>query len=322
MFRQNHKYKPKSQAVNFILMDGGVGDHVASLTAINYIVRKYENIKPLIWTPDFLTDFSRHLLPSTALVRDFSSMQKYYNPDLPTKTTKWDGIVSPMKTSCLEYAFMKLCDEKPSLEHMNYLKIKPNKIDTGLFNIPIQNNVVITTGYTAAVREFPAKEVNKIIDWCLANNLGVIFLGSTSTKTGTAHTIQGHFDTTINFDKGLNLINQTSLLQAARIMHEAVAVIGVDNGLLHVAGCTDTWIVGGFTTVNPEARMPIRNNILGYKYLTVTPEESLGCRFCQVKTNFIYDHNYINCLYDDRLCTTHMTADKFIKHLESIKDLK
>lgn len=311
-------FKPKHKEVNFILMDGGVGDHVASLTAVNYITNKYDFIKPLVWTPDFLADFSRHLLPSRALVRDFSSMQRYYNPELPTKTTKWDGIVSPMKTSCLEYAFMKLCDEKPSISDMNYLQIKPNKIDISKFDTPQQRYVVITTGYTASVREFPAKEVNKLVNWCLNNHLGVVFLGSTSTKTGTAHTIKGNFDTTIDYTKGLNLIDKTTLLEAARIMHDSVAVMGVDNGLLHVAGTTDTWIIGGFTTVNSEARMPVRSNILGYKYLPVVPDENLVCRFCQVKTNFIYDHNYMTCLYKDNLCTAHMTADKFIAHLQTI----
>lgn len=318
MFREKSKFKPKHKEVNFILMDGGVGDHVASLTAINYITNKYDFIKPLVWTPDFLADFSRHLLPNRALVRNFSSMQRYYNPELPTKTTKWDGIVSPMKTSCLEYAFMKLCDEKPEIQHMNYLQIKPNKIDISLFNIPTQNSIVITTGYTAEVREFPAKEINKIIDWCVSRKIQVIFLGSTATKTGTAHTIVGNFDKTINFDKGINLIDKTNLLQAARIMYDAKAVVGVDNGLLHVAATTPIKIIGGFTTVEPKARLPVRNDIFGYDYFTVTPDESLSCRFCQSRTNFIYDHNYMKCLYKDNLCTTHMQADKFIAHLQAI----
>lgn len=316
MYRDDKSLKLKLIEMNFILMDGGVGDHIASLSAIHYVADKYTHIKPLVWVPDFLLDLSQHLLPKQCLTRNFSSMRQYYDHNKPTKTTKWDQVVSPMKTSCLEYAFMKLCDEKPSIEHMNYLQINPKRIDVP-YSLPT-SYVVITTGYTAKVREFPAKEINKLAKECKAMGLDVVWLGKKETPTGTKHTIKGTFDIEVDYSQGLDLIDKTTLLQAAKIMSEAKAVMGVDNGLLHVAATTQAPIIAGFTTVDPIHRIPVRNNILGYNFYPVTPDKSLGCRFCQSNTNFIFGHDYRNCLYKDYACTSQMTADKFIEQLKHI----
>lgn len=299
-------------------MNGGVGDHVAALTAVKYIDDTYPWINILLWVPDFLVELSKHLLPTNIRIGSYTDMETKYNRNKPTKTTAWDGSISPMKIHCLEYAFLKLCDEQPSDKYIyNYLQIDPTKINIDKHYLP-DNYVVVTTGFTAAVREFPANEVNKITDYIKAKGLEVVFLGQTSTKTGSAHVIKGTFSEDLDLSKGINLIDRTSLLEATKIMGGAKAVIGVDNGLLHLAGCTQVPIVGGFTTVSPELRMPVRNNELGWNYYAVKPDLDLKCRYCQVKTNFLYGHDYTTCMYKDNLCTKQMTAEKFITALERI----
>lgn len=318
MFRLESKaFKPKEKTVNFILMDGGAGDHMASLVALDYIANRYSWIRMLIWVPDYLLEFTKHVLPKGLAVNDYTSMARHYDEHKATKTTKWDEITSPMKIHCLDYAFLKLCDENPDVTYKNYLQIKPEKINIKHLNLP-EKYLVITTGYTASVREFPAQHVNAVAAYAKEKGYEIVFLGQTQTATGSAHTIKGNFNDEVNLAAGLNLINKTSLLEAAKIMGQAKAVLGVDNGLLHVAGCTQVPIVGGFTTVSPEIRMPVRNNALGWNYYPVTPDVTLGCAFCQEKTNFLYGHDYRNCLYKDNLCTKQMTSDKFIAQLEKI----
>lgn len=317
MFRKNDSFRPKTKTVNFIYLNGGLGDHVAALVVNDYIAKRYPWVKQLLYMPDFLVDFARHLLPDTISISGFSQMRSHYQPKRPTKTTKWDGHVSPMKTHCLDYAFLKLCDENPPVEDKNYLQIRPELIDISRFNLP-NKYVVMTTGYTTAVREFKAKHVNTIVKHCKDKGFEVVFLGQKQTKTGAAHVIQGNFDEALAINEGIDLIDKTTLLEATKIMGQSAAVIGVDNGLLHVAGCTEAYIVGGFTTVPPEARMPVRHGVLGWNYYPVVPDSSLDCRFCQAKTNFLYGHNYTKCIYKDSICTDQMTAEKFIKGLESI----
>lgn len=310
-------FNPQEKTINIIFMNGGVGDHIASLVATDYIYKTYPWIRPLVWVPDFLLDFAKHVLPKYAKVNNYTSMQAKYNPNLTTKTTEWDGIISPMKIHCLDYAFLKLTDENPGIEHKNYLQINASQIKTSHFTLP-KDYVVLTAGFTASVREFPAISINEISAYLHKNNIDIIYLGQKNTTTGAKHIIEGTFREEVDYAAGLNLIDKTSLLEAAAVMSNAKAVIGVDNGLLHVAGCTQVPIIGGFTTVSPELRMPVRNNQLGWNYYSVTPDDSLKCRFCQVKTNFLYNHKYTNCLYKDNLCTKMMTSDKFIQHLDSI----
>lgn len=316
---------PKPQTVNFILMNGGVGDHVGSLVALDYIAKKYPWIKQLVWVPDYFLDFSKHLLrahPQLGIF-NYSSMKDWYNPNLPTKTTKWDQVISPMKIHTVDYAFLKLCDENPEDHYKQFLKIKefPLTID-----FP-KDYAVITTGFTAEVREWPAVEVNKIIEYLLANKITPVFLGQTQTQTGSRHIIKGTFKDEIHYEKGINLIDQTNLLEAAQIMSNGRVVMGVDNGLLHVAACTKAPIIAGYTTVSPNIRRPYEPIHMSgsSRYRVVEPDMRLECQFCQEKTNFLFGHDYRNCLKagteQELLCTKQMTANKFITHIKDLLNL-
>lgn len=313
---------PKTKTINVMLLDGGLGDHVCSLIAVDYMIEKYPWITPLVWLPDFLYDFAKHLLPEGTEVWKFSDMRGRYQPSRPTKTTKWDGNTSPMKIHLVDYAFLRLLDENPGIEHKNYLQIRPDEIDVSKFNLPARF-IVLTTGYTADVREFPASEINKVARWAKDNGITPVFLGQEQTKTGVHHVIKGSFSEEIDLTLGIDLIDKTSLLEAARVMADSKAVLGVDNGLLHVAGCTQAEIIAGFTTVTPEIRAPIRHDSPEYRFLSVTPGADIKCRFCQENTNFLYGHDYRQCLYKpesprNKACTKDMKAEKFIKHLSTI----
>lgn len=317
MFRPYSPIVPEKKDVNCILMNGGIGDHVGgSLVAIDYILKTYPWINLLIWAPDFLVDFAKNVLPN-ANIRSFTSMALEYDPNITTVTTRWDGRHSAMKTHVVDYAFHVLCDETPGVDQRNSLKVNLGSIDIGKFNLP-DKYVVFATGHTAEVRQFSPPIVNTLITYVKSKGYKPVFLGQTSTSTGGKHVIKGNFNSQVKYDKGLNLVDKTNLLEAAKIMSGAKVMLGVDCGLMHVAACTDVPIVGGYTTVTPELRMPTRNGIEGYKWYSVVPDENLGCRFCQVKTNFLYGHDYTKCLYKDNLCVSQLRAEKFIAHLEKI----
>jgi hypothetical protein len=316
-------YRPKTKTINIIFMNGGVGDLIAAFTPVDYILKRYPWITPLIWVPDVVLDIGKNLLPEHAQIFSYSEMKGRYDPSKITKTTEWDGHISPMKIHPVDYAFLKLCDEIPSIEEKNYLRIRPG--DVSKFNLP-KKFIVMTTGFTADVREFRPEFVNEITKYAISKGYAVVFLGQKEAKTGSAHVIAARFKDGIDFKAGIDLVGKTSLSEACWIMERASAVLGVDNGLLHVAGCTDVPIVGGFTTVSPKIRMPIRHNQLGYAFHAITPDESLECRYCQEDTNFLYGHDYKTCLFNgipgawDRVnaCTRQMTAEKFISHMESV----
>lgn len=312
-------FKPKHKDVNCCLMHGGVGDHIGSLVAVNYILKNYKWINLLIWTPDYLVEFAKNVLPPHAIVRGYSAMKgpnTRYNREKTTLSTEWDGRTSPMKMHSVDYAFLKLCDEVVPIEKKNYLRVNFDKV---IFTISLpEKYIVIATGFTAPVREFLPTTVNTVCDYILSKGYTPVFLGQKETHTGGTHVIKGNFSKEIDFSKGIDLRDQTTLLQAAKVIQGAKAIVGVDCGLLHVAGCTDTSIVAGFTTVRPELRAPIRNNIAGLNYYPLVPDQTLKCRFCQSNTNFLYDHDYKFCIYKDYLCVKQLTPAKFIEQLDKI----
>jgi ADP-heptose:LPS heptosyltransferase len=65
----------------------------------------------------------------------------------------------------------------------------------------------------------------------------------------------------------------------ARLIASCACYVGSDSGLLHVAGATDTPIVGVFTCVRPEYRLPWRHGVLGWQCEAVVPD--LPCVGCQ-----------------------------------------
>lgn len=66
----------------------------------------------------------------------------------------------------------------------------------------------------------------------------------------------------------------------ARLISQCACFVGSDSGLLHVAGATDTPIVGVFTSVRPQARLPYRKGLLGFQCHAVVPPflDCLGCQ--------------------------------------------
>lgn len=313
----------QTKTINVMLQNGGVGDHIASLTAIDYILRRYDWITPLIWVPDMMKELAINLLPDHTQIFSKSEMRGRYQPSRITKSTLWDGHTSPMKMHPVDYAFAKLCDEAPPIFEKNYLRLKRDKIQ--LNDDGPENYVVVTTGYTSDVKEFRADYIRKIVEFVKSKSLEVVFIGHSNVKTGGHDFISAKFDEKI-LKMGINLVNKTTLIEAAAIMHDARAVVGVDNGLIHLAACTDIPIVCGYTFVAPHGKMPIRHNEIGWNVFPIVPDESLSCRFCQSDSNFLYGHDYRNCWYKGKiglgnrvnLCTKQITPDKFIEKLEQV----
>lgn len=311
MFRD----KPPQQktTVNVLLGDGGAGDHLCSLIAVDYIKRNYSWINPLIWVPDYLLDFAKHVLPKDAVIRNYTQAKDKFNESLPGLTTQWKSQHTPMRTHPVDYAFHQLADVHfYTNEKKNYLKSKP--IDISSFDLP-ENYIVITPTSVERVKRFSKETIDLLSQYVISLGYTPVYLGKDHVKTGRGLDINAE---TPDFDrsKGIDLINKTNLIEAASIISGAKLFIGMDGGLVHLAGFTDTKIVAGYTFASPEHLMPIRNNKVGYNVFPVVPEESLGCRFCQTNWGLLYNHDFRKCRYDDYKCTKDMTFEKFKKQID------
>lgn len=332
MFRKDHKI----QAVNLNANAnaGGLGDVICSFPAIKYIKDYMPHVLPYFYVPDYALEIAKNVLTGV-IVRPFSKGKEQWNNQFSARTMADPPSknITSMATHLVDHAFMCFTDKQVDIEHRNYLQINFKKaaVDLKRFGLP-GRYVVLTTGYTAKVREWPAQHINDTAAYLVSRGITPVFLGNKQTKigvdkleNGANSDIIGRFNEAIDFSKGINLIEKTTLMEAAAIIAGSKALLGVDNGLTHLAAmCGDVPIVIGYTTVKPEHRLPIRHSQLGFNCFTVVPDSSLKCRFCQSNWEFVFNHDFRNCYYVEKKldeviqCTKAMSADKFITHLETI----
>ncbi len=109
------------------------------------------------------------------------------------------------------------------------------------------------------------------------NELGfdVVSVGKDSSEKGFFNIDKPVFNFEIS--NGLNLMNKTSISDCWHLINEAVALVTMDSGLLHLAGTTDTYIIHLGSSISPQFRAPYRNNTQSYKYDYVRGTCALEC---------------------------------------------
>jgi len=94
-------------------------------------------------------------------------------------------------------------------------------------------------------------------------------------------------------------------------------VVGIDGGLLHLAGTTAVPIVYGMTHVEPRCRPIVRGGQRNWNVVHVTPR-NLGCSGCQSNWTLMFRHDFRFCLYKDYACTSALHAEDFINGLTAL----
>lgn len=306
-------------SINFLNEGGGIGDLIARLPAWQFVYNHHPQVNMLIWVQDFAVDLVKRSLPQDKKrihVRGYSENKKYNDKLLGRSFSA--AQFTNLATHMTDHAFLTCVNYQPENKYKNYLKPRIDDVDVSRFNLP-DKFVVITTGFTSKVREWKPQSINETVQYIKSRGYDVVFLGSEKADTGYKYTIKGNFKEEIDYSQGLNLINQTNLVEAVKIISNAKTIVGCDNGLLHLAAMTDIPIVGAYTTVDSKHRMPYRNNVLGWNYYSVEiSKQELACVGCQSNLQFSYDHSFTECFYGDIKCVELLTSDKFTTQLDKI----
>lgn len=321
MFREGHT--PKKEIVNIVFNDAGCGDQIARMVAIKYIRDYNAWVDINLIVPDYFYDLACNLVPNIEIHKfsEGTSAAKFGHPLIKTSENKFDTL----KSHIVDNAFAILCNKQVTNEFKNYCKLNTDIVDISKFNLP-EKYIVITTGFTAEVRELLPHTVNELAQYIIKKGYTPVFLGKKNAPLGlnSKFNLRGNFKNEIDYSVGIDLIDKTTLPECGKIIAGARTIIGNDNGLCHLAGCSDIPIVVGFTTVSPETRLPYRDNTLGHNCYPVVPDESLACRFCQTNWDFIYDHLFTKCWYKEKgiskdiECVKQLNSLKFIEQLEKI----
>lgn len=303
--------------IQIVYDDGGVGDCIARLPVINYIEKHYPNVIVHLWVPPYFKDFAKRCVTSKVIIRDFTEVKKY-KKELPTYAFARNHIKN-IAMHMTDHAF-HVTNFQPRFDSdKNYSKIDLTGVTLPIGIILPEKYAIICAGFTSPVREWLPEHINKVCDYLNLIGVTPVFLGKTVSSNGTGHVIAPVFREEIDFSKGINLIDQTTLVESAKIIQGSKLIVGLDNGLIHVAACLPTPIVVGYTTLFKEHRLPYRNGILGYgcEVVELTDEE-LSCRACQSKFCTLYSFDFKGCYKGHMKCLNILDSLKYIEAIERI----
>lgn len=300
----------------FKLNNGGMGDFICWMAAMKWLAESYDYLRGHIICPYWFVPIAENVM---------EGFEKWkVCPEIPEKFKDGYGLkqahIHPVNAT-----MMHLLD----LGFLYYAGVSPVPPDAALYpqlrnldkvkeckpflaNRP-ERYAVMTPGSTAPSRTMRAKAFNETVEHLHSKGITPLFLGTSAMDKGRrVISYEEGYDLT----QGLNLIDKTSTLQAAKIMSEAEMVIGVDNGLLHLAAMTEAPIVFAYTIVGPAHRRPLRKK--GIIVEIFNKPEELPCTFCQEKVRFFWDHDFENCIYKDYKCLDLLSGDNFIAAINMV----
>lgn len=311
------------QNLNIFFDNGGLGDNIARLPVIPWILNEFPHMIIHLFVHDYFVPVAVNALRQYVgklMIYPWSSVKQYYNPQFYSKSFQqsypgFEALSQHMTT----HGFLTVCNKLPvknADQWLSYVPLDLSQADLSKFALP-ERYVVVTTAFTAPSREFSPEHVNVLVSKIKASGYDVVFLGQKKTHTGTKHVIEGKMSDDVDFSQGLDLIDKTTLIEAAKVLDQAKAVVGMDNGLLHLAAQTSVPIVAGFTTVDPLHRIPWRDGVFGKNFHAVTAQD-LDCIGCQSNMVFLAGHDFRNCVYGDFRCVKELTAELYWNKLEPL----
>lgn len=309
--------------LNVFFNEGGLGDHIAKLPAIKYL-SSFDHLKLHIAVPDYFVELAKELLPEIQDKRAYYTFSEIKD-QVPSRGWEWNrpgvesrsaNVVTALGFHPVNQAFSLLCDVDPcfvSLEDKSYIRYTPNQDPKQRAQLaPANPYIVLTPNFTAEVRALPGHIINKLIERFEDLAYDIVLLGSTEAKTGANENIAaaGPADIDTSYPGVVDLRDKTSLIEALEIMDSAACVIGLDNGLLHLAGCTATPIVGLYTNVAAELREPYRADVRG-RWIGI---QANGCNACQSSCKFDFTHDFRKCYFGpNKKCNEQFSVDTIIR---------
>lgn len=307
---------PKNGA-QMIITDGGMGDLIAYLPAVRYNIKWTDaHIRWTLFCPDYMVEFVKHVFGDNLRVVPFSKGDIHFYDTLPTFSTEWRNGHSPIRTHPTDYAFHMLADKNVKIYEKDYLYIYPDEIDISKYCLP-KKYVCIAASGAEPCKTLSGKVIDEIADFVNSKGYTPVFMGKKESLTGIDGLVVKSMESGADYSKGVNLMDKTSMLEAAAVIAKAKAWVGMDGGLMHLAGCTSTPIICGFTLVEPEQVAPYRFSSTNFAFHAVEPDTDIPNRYYQSYTNILTPGDHRKFPGWEKVLAS-LTADKFIAKLNLV----
>lgn len=282
---------------------GGLGDHICRVPVVQYLLKTYPTLSIELYTPDYTLPLMEHFFaawgPERLDLRGMSRMAemqigaKFYN-----HANQWH---TSLRTHLVTHSFHVIADVgEPTWEQCTYPRLDLTKIPEYPTLQP-GGYVAFTPGFTARTRAMNGGVIAKLALYCRSLGLTPVFLGKSENTHMLDRKIEACWPEDVDYaTAGLDLRDKTTLLESAGILARALCVVGLDNGLIHLAATGDRPIVVGYSSVLPATRLPVRQGVLGLDCFVVEPKGD--CKGCQTVANFTFGHDFRLCYYGDYKC--------------------
>jgi hypothetical protein len=306
----------------YCLNSAAVGDLIASAPALKFVIDSYHT------NGKFKSDYKVGIYPDFKCLfpfvpdENFADVGVNYPENFAVKylnaikvDNKNNGLhpltcrMTPSRLKLTHYACINLLGRILPDFDLKYVPLP--KVDISRYNVDFTKAVIIVTTYRDKQRSILPEEILKISEYVAAKGLTPVYVGKRGGISIWKTLAKCDFEYP---GYGVDLRDDTSLLELASIMSVSKAVVGMDSGPLHLAFTTSVPVVCGFTTVAPEMRIPYRGLSKTY---AVVPE--IFCNFCESHWMLsLWDFNKCPRQMELAECITKMTAKKFIFGLEQL----
>ena len=316
-FRPGTQTEFKEVIFNMIMdqnKSAALGDMIAWMPAIKYVAREYNYVQGILIVPPYFLDLARALMAEHPHWRIFTKIPSW----VPNGTQMQIPAVNPINATGMhltDLGFLYFCGMvPPPADARNYplLDLEDVKLPEKLESIGPY--VVMTPGAGAQTRAMLPSVFNAITKHLSSKGIVPVFLGTRDMVDRP----ELQFDARYDMSLGIDMIGQTSLLEAAKVIEGSKMILGIDNGLLHLAGLTDATILYGFTVAGPEQRRLPRSH--GHTIELFADKEKLPCLFCQERVRFFQAHHFTNCIYKENepACVKALNAESWIATIDVV----
>jgi len=324
-----HGFRPEvsidPMRLTFGFLNGGMGDYLCWLPALRYVAKTKPWVYGTVVAPTFFHELLQQFFGAPTAefphwdIMSYEEFDRRVNAqdpfvDIPAKGPFFKETIAVNATGShlLDCGFAYFAGECPPPAEWNYMPVLDPLTLTAYrpssFKLKPKTYAVITPQAIQAPRRVRGEAWRPILTYLKARGLTPVLLGQRETVLDKGRRLTSSTDGEVPLEGVEDWRDRTSLMQAASIMKNAAAVIGLDNGLLHLAAYTDVPIVYGYNVAAPWHREPRRRKGV-HEAVTLTKEE-LGCIHCQSNTHMIIGFDFgKHCYMKDLKCLDLLFSD-------------
>lgn len=315
---------------NFWLRGGGMGDKICMMPALTWLAKNCPWIWGRIWMSEAMFEFTDNILKQAEnpnwKVMPLEKYDELVEPDTRVRGRGFEHnghqnsqYANGTGGHLVDLGFIDFTNTFPPPENSTWYPQINWEGRSDVLPTLYKKYVVLTTGAVSPARDVPGSYWNPIIENIKSRGLTPVFLGTSGIKDLNG-ILNVRYSDGCNYAEGIDLRDKTTVMEAAWIMKNAAAVIGLDNGLIQLASCTDADIICAYNIVEPRERRPRRRS--GKWHEIYLSQAELACSGCQTHMKMIAPpHDFKRCLYGHLRCVDLIFAnngERFTKRLDQI----